>query len=60
MLPYMAYTQNMVNFFMDDLEEDFKIEKMKRIKNHLCHYYYHHFFLNEKFKFIFKYLNKNL
>jgi hypothetical protein len=48
---------------MDDLEEDYKIEKMKRLKNSLiCHYYYHHlqFVHLLKFKFILKYLNINM
>ncbi len=34
--------KTLLNFLMDDLEEDYKIEKMKRLKNHGCHYYYHH------------------
>jgi hypothetical protein len=28
---------------MDDFEEDYEIEKNERLKNHWCHYYYHHF-----------------
>jgi hypothetical protein len=32
----MAYNQNMAKvFYMDDLEEDYKIEKMKRLKKSL-------------------------
>jgi hypothetical protein len=31
----MAYNQNMAKFFMNDLEEDYKIEKNKRMKKSL-------------------------
>jgi len=57
----MAYSQKWLNFFMDYFEEDYKTEKIKRLKNHRCHYYYYHLkfiiFLNENFQFISKYLN---
>jgi len=34
-LPYMAYNQTWLNFFMDDHEKDYKIEKIKRLKKSL-------------------------
>ncbi len=58
-------TKTWLNCFMHDLEEDYKIEKIKRLKNSLMslllspliiHYYYL-FFVNEIFQFTFKYLN---
>jgi hypothetical protein len=47
---------------MDDLEEDYKIEKRKRLKKSLMSLLYHHLclFLNENFEFISKYSNINL
>jgi hypothetical protein len=64
---YMAYNQNMAKFFMDDFEEDYKIEKKnqkikKIIDVIIIITIYNSFilFLNDIFKFIFKYLNINL
>jgi hypothetical protein len=31
----MAYSQTWLNFFMDDHEKDYKIEKIKRLKKSL-------------------------
>jgi hypothetical protein len=31
-----------LNFIVDDIKEDYKIEKKKLKKNHWCHYYDHH------------------
>jgi hypothetical protein len=59
----MAYSQNMAKIsYMDDLEENYKIEKMKRFKKSLMSILLSQFiiFLNENLKFIFKYSNINL
>ncbi len=49
---------------MDDLEEDYKIEKIKKIIDviiiNIVYIAFIQIFLNEKFKFISKYLNINL
>jgi hypothetical protein len=49
---------------VDDLEEDYKIEKIKKIIDviiiNIVYIAFIQIFLNEKFKFISKYLNINL
>jgi hypothetical protein len=54
-----------LNVFICDLEEDYNIEKMKRLKKSLISlllspFIIHSFSLNENYKFISKYLNINL
>jgi hypothetical protein len=57
-------TKTWLNVFMVDLEEDYNIEKIKRLKRSLMSLlllrFIFHYFLNEFLKFISEYLNKNL
>jgi hypothetical protein len=61
-LPIWFIAKPWLKFFINDLEEDYIIEKMKKLKYSLMSLLLSplFFLLNKKIKFIFKYLNINL